>query len=282
MAVSNKEIRRRERVQRERQAKYEYKKAGKKKDAGQKANYKEYNELREKYLKGQNLSQKEAQLFRKQADLLAQELTNKTYLDGNDFKIWRSLPTRLQGEIKNRRAAAIAKKYGLGDWRQFMTNAVPKVLGLAGTVAGGIGGAAATGGLGAAGGAALGNAAGETLGQLGTAAFNKLFPGGPQDPETAQQRELLRQEALLDYYRPQQEPFYYEPQRNPQEQQALSFLRSRSGRGKQYDIGYDYINPMLQSAVPTLQRAAAQPAALASGAKQGITGLWNRIYGRRS
>lgn len=199
-------------------------------------NYKEYNRLREKFLKGNELTRNETKSFRKQADLIAQELVEKTCLDGKDFKIWRSLPTRLQNEVKNRRAAAIAKKYGLGDWRKFAS------------------------------------------GELASAVMNKVFPDGSKS--TAEQRELLRAETLLDYYQPQQEPFYTKPTYTPEQEQALNYLKSpvRTRYGTEYnarfpleqnniDIGYDYINPMLQSIV--------------SGAKKCIAGLWNRIYGSR-
>lgn len=287
MAVSDKEVKRREAVQKKRQERYEWEQAGKKKNKNERPDFKKYKELRAKFLSGNDLSQKEREIFTKQADLISQDLVNKTTLDDGDYYAWRTLPTSMQAEVKNRRAGNIAKKYGISDWRKFATATVPKALGLAGTIAGGVGGAAATGGIGAAGGAALGNAAGETVGELGAALINKLFPGGMPTPETSAQRDLLRAENLLDYYQPGQLPFSNNRQPGKYAQEGYDLLKQSTQRPSSLPtrspLGRDYssIPEWLQSSVPQLQNISAQPNAQSSGAQQGITGLWNRIYGRR-
>lgn len=233
-------------------------------------NLEKYKKLRDKYLRGNELTVEERKAFRMEADSIAQDLKNRSTISKRALDMWFMLPTSLQQEVKGYRAARIAKKYGISDLRKFMSDAVPQISGIGGTIIGG-----SAGGLP---GAQAGGAIGSTVGHFGTALANKLFPGGPENPETFAERDRLRKEVLLDYYQPQQKPVYLEDQADPEEERILQRLRqpirSRSGRP------YRPISSALQSAAPILQDASMQPEAQNAGAQTGLTGLWNRLLGR--
>jgi hypothetical protein len=164
--------------------------AKKKKKKEMQVSPKRYRELRDRYMRGEELTASEMNEAIKQADLIAQSLKDAEYMEANDIENWNALPPSLQKEVQDYRAAKIAEEDAPSKFRQVMGPLFKlggKAAGTAAAVASGHPELASVG-------AEVGGAGAETSAGI----MNLLFPGAVRQPQTQRERILARQRRGLE------------------------------------------------------------------------------------